>query len=86
MSSASDSQNESEQHVDLSEGSGPKGSYYEGIRSSPDLPKAATKTIKKRTSDDEDEDFVASEATSKKKVVLRKEYGSTTSTRPSAKD
>jgi len=86
MSSASDSQNMSEQHEDLSESSSPEGSYYEGEWSSPELPKAATRTRKKKNSDDEDEDFVASEATSKRKVVLRKEYGTSASTRPSAKD
>jgi hypothetical protein len=86
MSSASDSQNMSEQHEDLSEGSSPNESYYEGIRSSLDLPKAATRTKQKRNSDEEDEDFVASEATSKKKAALRKEYGTSASTRPSAKD
>ena len=73
MSDASDSQNMSEQHAYLSEGSSPEESFYEGERSSPDLPKAASKTRKKRTSDDEDEDFVASEATSKKKKVIAKE-------------
>jgi hypothetical protein len=82
MSDNSDSQNMSEQHADLSSGSSPEGSYYEGERSSPELPKAATRTKKKRTSDDEDEDFVADETTSKKKrVVLAKEY----TTNPSAR-
>ena len=86
MSDTSDSQNFIEQHADLSEGSRPEGSFYEGERSSPDLPKATTKTRMKITSDDEDEDFVASEATSKKKAVPRKEYGTSTSTGPSAKE
>ena len=86
MSDASDSQNLSEQHADLSEGSSPEESFYEGERSSPDLPKAATKTRKKRTSDDEDEDFVASEATSKKRTVVAKEYGKAASSKPAAKD
>ena len=82
MSDNSDSQNMSEQHADLSLGSSPEGSYYEGERSSPELPKAATRTEKKRTSDDEDEDFVADETTSKKKrAVLAKEY----TTNPSAR-
>ena len=44
MTSGSDSQNMLEQNVDLSEGSSPNESYYEGIRSSPDLPKAITRT------------------------------------------
>ena len=69
MSSASDNQKVSEQHEDLSEGSSPEGSYCEGIRSSPELPRASAKTRKKRNSDDEVDDFVASEATSKKKAV-----------------
>jgi hypothetical protein len=77
MSDVSDSQNQSEQHSDQSEGSSPAESFYEGERSSPDLPKAATRTRKKKTSDSEDEDFVASETTKKKKrVVLAKEYNS----------
>ncbi|XP_044396448.1 uncharacterized protein, partial [Triticum aestivum] len=86
MSSGSDSQNMSEQNVDLSEGSSLAKSYYEGIKSSLDLPKAPTRTKKKRNSDDEAAYFLASEATSKKKAVLRKEYGTSASTRPSAKD
>src|SRR3990170_6453863 len=77
MSDVSDSQNQSEQHSDQSEGSSPGESFYEGERSSPDLPKAATRTRKKKTSNSEDEDFVASEPTKKKKrVVLAKEYNS----------
>ena len=77
MSDASDSQNMSKQHIDLSSGSSPEESFYEGERSSLDLPKAATRTRKKRTSDDEYEDFVASEtATKKKRVELAKEYSS----------
>ena len=43
MSDNSDSQNMSEQHAEQSEGSSPAESFYEGERSSPDLPKAATK-------------------------------------------
>ena len=86
MSDASDSRNVSEQHADLSSGSSPEESYYEGERSSPGLPKAATRAGRKRTSDDGDEDFVPSEATSKKKTVLRNKYGTSASTRPSAKD
>ena len=65
----------------MSEGSSPAESFYEGERSSPDLPKAATRTRKKKTSDSEDEDFVASEVASKKKrVVLAKEYNTKPST------
>ena len=76
MSDQSDSQNRSEQQVQMSEGSDPSSSYDEGSRSTPsNLPKAATRTRKKRTSDSEDEDYVAveDEATSKKKV-LKKEF------------
>ena len=87
MSSASDSQNEPEQNDDLNEGSSPNESYDEGNRSTPsNLPKAATRTKKKTTSNTEDEDFVASEASSKRNAVLRKEYGTSASTRPSTKD
>ena len=84
MSDQSDSQNRSEQQVQMSEGSDPSSSYDEGSRSTPsNLPKAATRTRKKRTSDSEDEDYVAveDEATSKKKV-LKKEHGIVASTKP----
>ena len=67
MSGASDSQNVSEAHADMSASSSPKGSFYEGERSSPELHKAATRARNKKTSDDEDGDFVASEATSRKR-------------------
>ena len=82
MSDQSDSQNKSEEQVQLSEGTSPSSSYDEGSRSTPsNLPKAATRAKKKRTSDSEDEDYVAveDEATSKKKV-LKKEYGTTATT------
>ena len=84
MSDQSDSQNRSEEHVQLSEGSDPSSNYDEGSRSTPsNLPKAATRTRKKRTSDSEDEDYVAveDEATSKKKV-LKKEFGTAAATKP----
>ena len=74
MSDQSDSQNRSEEQVQLSEGSDPSSSYDEGSRSTPsNLPKAATRTRKKKTSDSEDEDYVAieDEATSRKKVLKR---------------
>ena len=47
------------------------------------MPKAATRTRKKRTSDYEDEYYIAAEneATSKKKV-MKKEYGTAASTKP----
>ena len=58
----------------MSEGSDPSSSYDDGSRSTPsNLPKATTRTRKKRNSDSEDEDYVAveDEATSKK-MVLKK--------------
>ena len=84
MSHQSDSQNKSEEQVTLSEGTSPSSSYDDGSRSTPsNLPKAATRARKKRTSDSEDEDYVAveDEATSKKKV-LKKEYGTTATSKP----
>ena len=52
MLDASDNQNRpEEQDVDLSAGSSPGESYYEGERSSTDLPKANTRTKKKKNSD-----------------------------------
>src|SRR4051812_1491168 len=87
MSYQSDSQNKSEEQVQLSEGTSPSSSYDEGSRSTPsNLPKAATRTRKKRTSNSEDEDYVAGEdeATSKKKV-LKKEDGSAAATKPGLK-
>ena len=74
MSDQSDSQNRSEQHVQLSEGSDPSNSYDEGSRSTPsNLPKAATRASKKRTSESKDEDYVAEEeeTTSKRKVLKK---------------
>ena len=71
----------------MSEGSSPSSSFDEGSRSTPsNLPKAATRTRKKKTSDSEDEDYVAveEEATSKRKV-LKKEYGTAAATKPGMK-
>ena len=68
----------------MSEGSDPSSIYDEGSRSTPsNLPKAATRTRKKKTSDSEDEDYVAveDEATSRKKV-LKKEYDTAATTKP----
>ena len=68
----------------MSEGTSPSSTSDDGSRSTPsNLPKATTRTRKKRISDSEDEDYVAAEdeATSKK-VVLKKEYGSTKITKP----
>ena len=84
MSGQSDSQNKFEVQVQLSEGTSPSSSYDEGSRSTPsNLPKAATRTRKKKTSDFEDEDYVVveDEATSRKNV-LKKEYGSAITTKP----
>ena len=86
MSDQSDSQNRSEEQMNLSEGTSPS-TTDEGSRSTPsNLPKAATRQRRKRTSDFEDEDYKAEEdeATSKK-VVLKKEYGSAQSTKPGLK-
>ena len=68
----------------MSEGTSPSSSSDDGSRSTPsNLPKAATRTRKKKTSDSEDEDYVAFEddATSNKKV-LKKEYGSAATVKP----
>ena len=53
ISDNSDSQNRSEEQVNLSEGTNPSNnSYDEGSRSTPsNLPKAATRQRKKKTSD-----------------------------------
>ena len=84
MSDQSDSQNRSAEQIHMSEGTSPSNTSDEGSRSTPsNLPEAATRTRRKRTSDSEDEDYVAAEdeATSKK-VVLKKEYGTTKNTMP----
>src|SRR4051812_47443528 len=86
MSDQSDSQNMSEQPVQMSEGTSPSSSSDEGRRSTPsNLPKAATRQRKKRTSESEDEDYVAEEEATSKKVVLQKEHGSRQSTKPGLK-
>ena len=60
MSDQSDSQNRSEGQIQMSEGTSPSSSSDDGSRSTPsNLPKAATRQRKKRTSDSEDEDYVA---------------------------
>ena len=87
MSDQSDSQNKSEEQVQMSEGTSPSRSYDDGSRSTPsNLLKAATRARKKKTSYSEDEDYVAveDEATSKKKV-LKKEYGTAAATKPCMK-
>jgi hypothetical protein len=70
--------NMSERSANLSAGTSPEKSFYEGERSSPDLHKAATKSRKKKNSDDDDEDFATEEATSKRKkpAMVSKEYES----------
>ena len=68
----------------MSEGTSPSGSYDEGSRSTPsNLTKAATRTRRKRNSDSEDEDYVAvEEEVSSKKKVVKKEFGTSASTKP----
>ena len=82
MSDQSDSQNRTEEQVQIIEGTSPSSSYDEGSRSTPSkLPKAATRSRKKRTLDSEDEDYVAvEEEVSSKKKVLKKEYATTAAT------
>ena len=87
MFDQSDSQNRLEEQVHLSEGTSPSSTSDYGSRRTPsNLPKAATRARKKRTSDSEDEDYVADEdeATSKKKV-LKKEYDTAAATKPGMK-
>src|SRR3954468_25068594 len=86
MSDQSDSQNQSEQPMHMSEGTSPSSSSDDGSRSTPsNLPKAATRQRKKRTSDSEDEDYVAEEEATSKRVVLKKEYGLAVATKPGLK-
>ena len=76
MSDQRNSQNKSEEHVQLSEGTSPSSTSDDGKRSTPsNLPKATTRTRKKKTSDSEDEDYVAVEEVSSKKKVLKKNMG-----------
>src|SRR3954463_7432216 len=83
MSDQSDSQNQSEQLVHMSEGTSPSSSSDDGSRSTPsNLPKAATRQRRKRNSDSEDEDYVAEEEATSKRVELKKEYGSAAATKP----
>src|SRR3954467_7901572 len=86
MSDQSVSQYQSEQLVHMSEGTSPSSSSDDGSRSTPsNLPKAATRQRKKRTSDSEDEDYVAEEEATSKKVELKKELGPRQSTQPGLK-
>ena len=84
MSGQSESQNRSEEQVQLSEGTSPSSTSDEGSRSTlSNLPKAATRSRKKKTSYSEDEDYVAvEEEVGSKKKVLKKEYGTAASTKP----
>ena len=53
----------------MSEGTSPSSSSDEGSKSTPsNLPKAATRQRKKRTSDSEDEDYVAEEEATSKRI------------------
>src|SRR4051812_21908833 len=75
ISEGSNSQNKSEEQVNLSEGTSPSSIYDEGSRSTPsNLPKVTTRTREKRTFEYEDEDFVIEEEVTSKKKVLKKEY------------
>src|SRR3954467_997970 len=86
MSDQSDSQNKSEEQVHMSGGTSPSSSSDEGSRSTPsNLPKAATRASRKRTSESEDEDYVAEEEATSKKKVLKKEYGSAVAIKPGMK-
>ena len=70
--------------MNLSEGTSPSRNYDEGSRSTPsNLPKATTRTRKKRNSDSEDKDYVAvEEEVSSKKKVLKKEIAAAAATKP----
>ena len=60
MSDQSDSQNKSEEQIQMSEGTSPSSTSDDGSRSTPsNLPKAATRARKKKTLESEDEDYVA---------------------------
>ncbi|XP_020168470.1 uncharacterized protein [Aegilops tauschii subsp. strangulata] len=83
MSKASDSQNRSEEQVNLMEGKTPSSSYDEDSRSTPsNFPKAATRQRNKRNSKSEDEDFVIEEDVTSMKKVLKKEYVGAAATKP----
>ena len=87
MLDQSDSQNLSEQQVQMSEGTSPSSSSDDGSRSTPsNLPKAATRASKKRTSESADEDYVAEEEeTTSQRKIPKKEYGTTAATKPGMK-
>ena len=67
----------------MSEGTSPSSTSDEGSRSTPsNLPKAATRNRKKKTSDSEDEDYVAGEDEATSKKLLKKQYGTAATTKP----
>lgn len=77
MPDNSDSQNMSEEQVQMSEGTSPsESSQDDGSRSTPsNMPKATTRQRKKKTSYSEDEDFVIDEEVSSKRKGDKKETG-----------
>ena len=87
MSDNSDSQNMSEELVQMSEGTSPsESSQDDGSRRTPsNLPKAATRQRKKNTFDSEVEDFVIDEEVSSKRKGDKKELGTAANTKPGMK-
>src|SRR3954463_15446705 len=86
MSDQSDSQNQSEQLGHMSEGTSPSSSSDDGSRSTPsNLPKAAPRKRKERTSASEDAEYGAKEEATSKIVVLKKEYGPAAAIKPGLK-
>ena len=86
MSDQSDNQNRSEEQMHMSEGTSPSSTSDEGSRSTPsNLPKAATKQRKKRTSDTKDEDYRAEEDDATSKKVVHKQVLSLTAVKPGMK-
>ena len=70
----------------MSEGTSPSSTSDEGSRSTPsNLPKAATRQRKKRTSDSEDEDYRAEEDEATSKKVVQKKVLSSTAVKPGMK-
>ena len=70
----------------MSEGTSPSSTSDEGSRSTPsNLPKAATRQRKKRTSDSEDEDYRAEEDEATSKKVVHKKVLSSTAVKPGMK-
>ena len=70
----------------MSEVTSPSDGYDDGSRSTPsNRPKAATRQRHKRTSNSEDEDFMVDEEVTSKKKVLKKEFGTTATTKPGMK-